>query len=681
MLGSISTISVSRKTRDDVYLQLTDLIGHQVKITSYYYKDLEAGGNFRDDLVLITSPWIKKEVLPLLAPDCPFLCAKRNLDLQSIHLLLDIPRGAEVLVVNDLYENAVEVVNELATFGVDQYTFVPYSPGHPLEKRFEYAVTIGEYDRILKEIPHVVDLGMRQINLLTVAEILKFFTNEIMLDELLTSRYTKTSVQSIFRLHNEVRQNEALRAQLSDIIEGIDDGVLIIGRQKERKVPRLVEFYNQAAAGLLQFPLGEGLPQWLEEALEGKESETFFLEREELSLNVELRPIGGGQSSMVILKDMALLRRIDVDYQTYQKDEGNAARLTFQDMLYADETMAEAVTAARQMADSRSNVLITGESGVGKEIMAQAIHNASPFANGPFVAINCGAIAEQLLESELFGYDEGAFTGALKKGKIGLIELANNGTLFLDEIGDAPLSIQQKLLRVIQEKKVTRVAGRQPINVNVRIIAATNQDLMALAAEKKFRLDLYYRLNVLSVRIPPLRQRKKDIPVLFQAFLSRQLAPAGLSAGRLTAAQAAELCRYDWPGNIRELQNLCEYLANYLLHTAKPDLLGKISAYLSASPGGFPAQSASAGEERAGDALTKEEAFILRLLWELSREGRLIGREQILALAKEKGRSLTDYRLKLVIRGLAAAGLVESARGRGTSLTGQGEELARTLAG
>lgn len=668
MLGSISTISVSKKTRDDVYRQLTDLIGGQVKITSYYYRDLPVGGNFRDELVLITSPWIKKEVLPLLAPDCPYLCAKRNLDLQNIHLLFDIPPGSEVLVVNDLYENALEVIKELATFGVDQYHFVPYSPGRPLEKNFKYAVTIGEYDRVLREIPQVIDLGMRQINLLTVAEILKFFTNEIMVDELMTNRYLKTSVQSILRLHNEVRQNEALKAQLSDLIEGIDDGVLIIRPAKEQRDSQVVEFYNQAAAELLQYPLSQGLPPWLDKALKDKSNETFFLEHGDLSLNVELRPIGGGRSYVAILKDMALLRRIDVDYQTYQKDEGNTARLTFDDILFQDKTMAATVAEAKQMADSRSNVLITGESGVGKEIMAQAIHNASPFAKGPFVAINCGAIPEQLLESELFGYDEGAFTGALRKGKIGLIELANNGTLFLDEIGDAPLSIQQKLLRVIQEKKVMRVAGRQPVNVNLRIIAATNQDLIALAREKRFRLDLYYRLNVLAVRIPPLRQRKKDIPVLFRHFLNCQLKQAGAAGISLTSFQLEELQGYDWPGNIRELQNLCEYLANYLTHTSKPALTEKLRAYLAAASRTslkLPAPW-ERGLPDAGEMLTKEETFILNLLDEIEKEGWSGGREQLLKLAAKEGRPLTDYRLKQIIKGLAAKGLVKSSRGRGT---------------
>lgn len=684
MLGSISTISVSEKTRDDVYRQLTDLIGHQVKITSYYYKDIETGGSFRDDLVLITSPWIKKVVLPLLAPDCAYLCAKRNLDLKNIHRLLDIPRGAEVLVINDLYENAVEVVNELEAFGIDQYKFFPYDPGKPLTKEFTYGITIGEFDPILRTLPHVVDLGMRQINLLTVAEILKFFTNEIMVDELITSRYTKTSVQSICNLHSQVRENEDLRAKLSDVLEKMEDGVLILGGN-------LVEFHNQAAEELLQVPLNKELPHAFAASLAGKEDEKFFLQYGEKSLNVEIRTIAGGRARMVILKDMALLRRMDIDYRTYQKDEGNKADYTFAHILYQDETMKDVIISAKQMADSHSNILITGESGVGKEIMAQAIHNASPFRDGPFVAINCGAISEQLLESELFGYDEGAFTGALKKGKIGLIELANNGSLFLDEIGDAPLSIQQKLLRVIQEKKVMRVSGRQPINVNLRIIAATNQDLVALIEEKKFRQDLYYRLNVLTVRIPPLCQRKKDIAILFQYFLRKHLTGKGYTLPVLPAGLLDSLEQYDWPGNIRELQNLSEYLANYLVHTRQPDLEREVAGFLACrkraadkrlrgNSRGFCRQAISERrEEKSAGELSLEEEFVFSLLAELFDAGVLAGKQQIMECCRRRSEPITDYRLRKIMKGLSDKGYVNSARGRGITFTSLGVEAAKEL--
>ena len=217
--------------------------------------------------------------------------------------------------------------------------------------------------------------------------------------------------------------------------------------------------------------------------------------------------------------------------------------------------MKETIEVARMAARSSSNVLIEGESGTGKELFAQAIHNASKRSAGPFVAVNCGAIPRELIASELFGYSEGAFTGAKKGGNPGKFELADGGTLFLDEIGDMPLEQQVALLRVIQEKSVSRIGSNQVIPVDVRIICATNKNLLELMQTGRFRQDLYYRLNVINLRILPLRERKEDIPVLFQHFLQQM----NQEGNQLSQQDVIEhLLSYDWPGNVRELQNVVE---------------------------------------------------------------------------------------------------------------------------
>ncbi|WDC84728.1 sigma 54-interacting transcriptional regulator [Caloramator sp. mosi_1] len=184
--------------------------------------------------------------------------------------------------------------------------------------------------------------------------------------------------------------------------------------------------------------------------------------------------------------------------------------------------MKECINIAKKIAKSDYTVLINGESGTGKEMIAQSIHNYSNRSIYPFVAVNCAALPENLLESELFGYEKGAFTGALKEGKIGLFEIANNGTIFLDEIGDMPLKLQTRLLRVLQEKQIMRVGSDNIINVNVRVIAATNKDLKKLVDEGLFREDLYYRINVLPISLPPLRERKEDIMPLLESFLKEK---------------------------------------------------------------------------------------------------------------------------------------------------------------
>lgn len=216
----------------------------------------------------------------------------------------------------------------------------------------------------------------------------------------------------------------------------------------------------------------------------------------------------------------------------------------------------------KSIAKSNSTVLITGESGTGKELFAQAIHNESKHSSGPFVAVNCAGIPETLLESELFGYEEGAFTGARKGGKPGKFELANGGTLFLDEIGDMPLHLQAKLLRVLQERTVERIGSLSPIPLDVRIIAATNKNLEDEVENKKIREDLYYRLNVIPIQIPPLRERIEDIELLAMFFLNKFAQTLGKNISGFSPLALELLKSYPWPGNIRELENVIEYAVN-----------------------------------------------------------------------------------------------------------------------
>lgn len=223
------------------------------------------------------------------------------------------------------------------------------------------------------------------------------------------------------------------------------------------------------------------------------------------------------------------------------------------------EGMRKIVELAMRVARTDSTVLVMGESGVGKEVITRFIHENSPRRKKAFMKINCAAIPENLLESELFGYEPGAFTGAISKGKNGLIELADGGTLFLDEIGEMPLALQAKLLQVLQDRTFFRVGGAHPIEVDIRIIAATNRDLKKLVAEGKFREDLYYRLNVIPIFIPPLRERPEDIPLLILRFLKQFNSKYGLT--RTFSNEAVDfLMKYSWPGNVRELENVVEQM-------------------------------------------------------------------------------------------------------------------------
>jgi DNA-binding NtrC family response regulator len=264
------------------------------------------------------------------------------------------------------------------------------------------------------------------------------------------------------------------------------------------------------------------------------------------------KPVDGKHFDIVVRK--ALEReRFKRELELFSEDADKRYHL----VIGKSENMQEAVETAKKAAISKATVLLLGESGTGKEVFARAIHNWSERKSQPFVAINCVGLSKELLESELFGHEKGAFTGAdqQKKGKI---ELANGGTVFLDEIGDVSQELQAKLLRFLQEREFDRVGGVRPIHVDVRIISATNRELHGAVKEGRFREDLYHRLNVIPINLPPLRERKADILPLSQYFLRRYSLEAKKNFDEATQEAQKKLCAYDWPGNVRELANVIE---------------------------------------------------------------------------------------------------------------------------
>ena len=346
------------------------------------------------------------------------------------------------------------------------------------------------------------------------------------------------------------------------------------------------------------------------------------------------------------------LSRLEASRSQKTSDVNLQAVYHFDDIIGSAPALQAAIHIAKRFADSDSTVLIQAQSGTGKELMAQSIHNASERADGPFVAVNFAAITETLLDSELFGYVEGAFTGASRHGAIGLFEQANHGTIFLDEIGDASLSFQVKLLRVLQEREIRRVGSTVPIHIDVRIIAATNQDLKVLIRQGRFREDLYYRLNVLPLTLPPLAERKEDIPVLVAAFLKSFFLDMGASEMRDWIKEILPVFhQYSWPGNIRELQNVVEYLANVCDGRPRPDDL----------PSSFTATIASMrnrqGGETAGENLKKA---VLQELAIAARIGKHLGRRSL-----ARNLDVPESQIRHICQDLVKEGEITLKSGRG----------------
>jgi len=364
------------------------------------------------------------------------------------------------------------------------------------------------------------------------------------------------------------RKNQELALsnnRLTNIFNAMSDGVLMVDEGG------IVNQLNPAAKRILNRTEKDVLGMSIDRIFGDKSSLTKqMISRKEAYEDVEIivdtkkstfhclasgEPLSDEQGK--VIGGVIILRPIKQLQNLVNRFSGYCATLQFSDIIGESVEMLEVIRVASLAAVTSSSILLQGESGTGKEIFAQAIHNHSEQRKGPFVALNCGVIPRELVGSELFGYVEGAFTGAVRGGKLGKFELASGGTLFLDEIGDMPLEQQIALLRVLQEKSVIRIGGDKVIPVDVRVICATNKNLSQRVEEGTFRQDLYYRLNVISITIPPLRSRVKDIRLLFTHFLNK----IGRDRGSNFSVEPAVIeCleRFDWPGNVRELQNVVE---------------------------------------------------------------------------------------------------------------------------
>ena len=388
-----------------------------------------------------------------------------------------------------------------------------------------------------------------------------------------------TRIDLINKVHKALENTEDKLAEafednkkLRSIIEASYDGIIVVDSQGVVQMANSSYFrlqnssYDPAGKLLRKIPLEcrrQVLQVYQGVMRQGKVVFAQYQGKNLIELAITGSPILDEQNHPIYvvigLRDYTELNQLKLQSARYSEELKSLRSKDQKDLIFQDAAMESVVQKALRVAEVNSTVLITGESGVGKEVIARTIHRNSPRAEGPFIEINCGAIPEHLLESELFGYEKGAFTGANKEGKPGMMELANGGTLLLDEIGDLPLNLQVKLLRALQEQEIYRIGGRTPVKLDVRILAATNKDLEQMITEKKFREDLFYSLNVVPIHIPPLRERKSDILPLAMHFLEKFN-----HKYHYHRHFSSEICKlfeqYSWPGNIRELANLVERL-------------------------------------------------------------------------------------------------------------------------
>lgn len=368
-------------------------------------------------------------------------------------------------------------------------------------------------------------------------------------------------IQSKMTLERATRYHEVVMDSMSEGVMVVDyNGIITF---MNGNCARFLQQQNQTVIGRHIYDLLGHSPDnqyFINIVTQGRvitdETVLLTLGKDKVQCNITCNPLNNPDPSnagtVVIIRESQRINRLVRNWI------GGGAKMTFRDIVGKNTKFQQVINIAKAASSSCSNVLLLGESGTGKDIIAQAMHNASVRRTNPFLAINCAALPRELIASELFGYEEGAFTGAKKGGNIGKFELADQGTIFLDEIGDMPLDLQASLLRVLEEKSVIRLGGNKLIPVNVRVIAATNKDLDVEISRNRFRRDLYYRLGVIRITIPPLKERPDDIPLMAQYLTDNICKRVNKPPMELSSEVLDAFLRFDWPGNVREMQNVLE---------------------------------------------------------------------------------------------------------------------------
>ena len=369
--------------------------------------------------------------------------------------------------------------------------------------------------------------------------------------------------------HTQKRLNEAFY-YMKSIIESVSAGIMALDTQGNIKAMNnwACSMLNLEKDKIIDKSIGKLLPHWQEIISRFEKGKTYMDMETTFPINgarerydLSAYPILDEKSQIIGM--VLVIKGMQKIYNLVNKYTGMRAHYTFNDIIGDSPEFSQVIDHAEKISATTSTVLLMGESGTGKELIAQSIHNASPRKNSVFIAVNCGALPKNLIESELFGYEEGAFTGSKKGGHAGKFELANGGTIFLDEIGEMPLDMQVNLLRVLQEGYVNRVGGSKNIPVNVRVIAATKKNLFDEMKKGTFREDLFYRLSVIPLFIPPLRKRGEDKMALFQYFLKVKAQKLNKPVPEISRELTKQILEYEWPGNVRELENYVENIVNF----------------------------------------------------------------------------------------------------------------------
>lgn len=608
---------------------------------------------------------ITKQVVP---DNVPITVLNRFFELRKLKLLMQIPEGTSIAVMNTSSVSAQEVIQNLLEANIDHLKYIPYYPGCTFDiSSLHHAIILNAPDVLPPPHVELIDIGFRKINIHDLIDIGRRLGLPIEREREYFFSFISEMTELAKLLGTSYSETQKLHSHLQSTFQAVKDPIIACDEQGR------ITFMNEAAMELfcLQQSSVIGQPvtvlkeyELLKPFFESDGQEDTLISIDERQFIINSQTICRRQEHLgfvCTLKDVTEIQRL----KTQLIQRGHAATYTFSDIKGTSESLQSTIEISKKMAKKNQTVLLLGENGTGKELFAHAIHNYSLRKNGPFVAINCASLPEHLLESELFGYEEGAFTGARKGGKPGIFEQADSGTIFLDEIGDISASIQVKLLRVLQEKQVIRVGGIRILAVDCRVIAATNRNLEEAVRIGEFREDLYYRLAVLPIEIPPLRERKDDIPLLIDDHLRK------LSIQKQWSPEAMKfLFNHNWRGNIRELKNVIDYAITVCDRDIIEikDLPGRLT-----DP---PLQQQNASPMFGLEDIRDIE--ILSCLYQYYLESKSVGRYQLARSSTLKSMGWTEGSLRNKLKHLEQQGFVRCGTTRqGTSITSNGIELLR----
>lgn len=676
MIGKIKKIALvagSESTKAGLVKQLEPLLKGYAEIESYA-TDTGLTGKITADLIVMSSKYTYEEAIPYIDGSCPSIIARRALNMSNIDKLFSLPKGMEVLIVNDLPETTLEAVDLFMSLGIDHLKMIPYYPGSKLKQRPSVAITPGESSIVPDFVEEIIDIGPRIIDLTTIVEILEKLGA---LDEkahYVSAKYLETIIRLGRQLYDSIGESNRTNEYLLRVLNQVNDGIIAFDHSGRIKV------FNQKSEELFRIHHAYAIGKSIYSIVKDKNITDFLLSHKDMNdklfkLNDEEIIISKFaveklDSIVCTLKNSRELAEMEYKLRRTLIYKGHIGKYHFEDIIGESGALKSVIATAKKISKTDLSILIHGESGTGKELFSSAIHNESDRASGPFLAVNFSALSEDLAESELFGYEEGAFTGAKKGGRIGLFEQANNGTIFLDEIGDTSLKIQARLLRVLQEKEIMRVGGTRIIPINVRVISATNKDLLQMCREGRFREDLYYRLKKLYLNIPSLKERKEDVATLVRHFLIKNNR-ADLSVSE----EAIEFMRsYDWPGNVRELENTIEYMVAVCEgDTITCEHLPQDLLSMDRKETGGLQEMKSAGKREQDEFL-----FLLEKIREYNENGVSIGRKTLSALSGDFKYPLSEEQVRCRANALTSMGLLVKTRGRsGMQLSEKGAEFLK----